>query len=77
MSTEYVFPEDTTDTPFKTYWSNPEWERNSATHKLDATYYLLWVYAKKTGLKTGYPPCICMIEPMSAEAALCISVNRF
>jgi IS605 OrfB family transposase len=41
VSAEYVFPEDTTDTPFETYWHNPEWERNSATlHKRDETYYL-------------------------------------
>ena len=41
VSAEYVFPEDTTDTPFETYWTNPEWERNSATlHKRDGTHYL-------------------------------------
>jgi IS605 OrfB family transposase len=41
VSAEYVFPEDVTDTPFETYWNNPEWERNSATlHKRDGTYYL-------------------------------------
>jgi IS605 OrfB family transposase len=41
VSAEYVFPEETTNTPFETYWNNPEWERNSATlHKRDGTYYL-------------------------------------
>jgi IS605 OrfB family transposase len=41
VSAEYVFPGDTTDTPFETYWNNPEWEENSATlHKRDGTYFL-------------------------------------
>jgi IS605 OrfB family transposase len=41
VSAEYVFPEETTNTPFETYWNNPEWERNSATlHMRDGTYYL-------------------------------------
>ncbi len=41
VSAEYVLPEDTTDTPFETYWNNPEWETNSATlHKRGGTYYL-------------------------------------
>lgn len=47
MSAEYAFLENTTDTPLETYWSNPEWERNSATlHKLDATYYLQLISRK-------------------------------
>nr|WP_305882749.1 transposase [Haloplanus ruber] len=41
VSAEYVLPEDATDTPFETYWNNPEWEQNSATlHKRDGEYYL-------------------------------------
>jgi putative transposase len=38
---EYVFPDDTTGTPFGTYWEDDDWERSSATlHKRDGTYYL-------------------------------------
>jgi putative transposase len=41
VSAEYVFPEETGNTPFETYWNNPEWEKNSATlHKRDGAYYL-------------------------------------
>ena len=41
VSAEYVFPEEIANTPFETYWNDPEWERNSATlHKRDGTYYL-------------------------------------
>ena len=41
VSAEYVFPGDTTDTPFETDWKNPDWEKNSATlHKRDETYFL-------------------------------------
>ncbi|GAB3330347.1 RNA-guided endonuclease TnpB family protein [Haloplanus salinarum] len=48
VSAEYVLPEDTTDTPFETYWNNPEWEQNSATlHKRDGEYYLHVTFQKE------------------------------
>ncbi|MCD2203292.1 RNA-guided endonuclease InsQ/TnpB family protein [Halobacterium sp. KA-6] len=41
VTAEYVFPEDTSNTPFETYWNSDEWEKSSATlHKRDDTYYL-------------------------------------
>ena len=41
VTAEYVFPEDTSETPFETYWNNPEWKKSSATlHKCDGAFYL-------------------------------------
>ncbi|MCD2204966.1 RNA-guided endonuclease InsQ/TnpB family protein [Halobacterium sp. KA-6] len=41
VTAEYVFPKDTSNTPFETYWNSDEWEKSSATlHKRDDTYYL-------------------------------------
>lgn len=41
VTTEYVFPEDTSNTPFETYWEDPDWEKSSATlHKCNDTYYV-------------------------------------
>jgi len=48
VTAEYVFPGDTSDTPFETYWEAPEWEKSSATlHKRDGTFYLHVTFQKE------------------------------